>query len=242
MLATSRTPGGTRHPPGSSSAIVTAAAGLAVATVLIGMRPSLVRAEDCITIADFARDPVGAFPAEWKVREDKGKTVYSVEERDGRRALRADADDTGIQAALAYEWDLDAYPILAWWWRPVVFPRGADERASGTNDSPLAVYVLVSYSRIRGPKAVKYVWSERVPVGTQLSSNGGLTQVQVLRSGAPQAGQWTEERVDVLADFKRRFGESATPKPVGIAVLTDGDDTKSRAEGEYADFRACRRS
>ena len=39
--------------------------------------------------------------------------------------------------------------------------------------------MLVPYSRIRGPKAVKYIWSEVVPVGTQLSSNGGPTQVLV---------------------------------------------------------------
>ena len=29
-------------------------------------------------------------------------------------------------------------------------------------------------------------------------------------------------------------------KPAGIAVLTDADDTRSRAEGDYANFRVCR--
>jgi len=29
---------------------------------------------------------------------------------------------------------------------------------------------------------------------------------------------------------------------MGIAVLTDSDDTKSSAAGDYADFRACKRS
>ena len=198
-------------------------------------------AADCITLADFARDPVGAFPPAWQVRKDEGKRVYTVQDAGGRRALHATADDTGIQAALQYEWNLDEYPILSWSWRPVTFPRGADER-TGANDSPLAVYLLVPHSKIRGPKAVKYIWSERVPVGTKLSSNGGLTQVLVLRSGQPaKPGEWVDERVDALADFKRLFGESTTPKPAGIAVLTDGDDTNSRSEGEYADFRACKR-
>jgi hypothetical protein len=30
------------------------------------------------------------------------------------------------------------------------------------------------------------------------------------------------------------------PRPAGIAVLTDSDDTKSSAQGDYADFRACK--
>src|SRR5262245_47161785 len=49
--------------------------------------------------------------------------------------------------------------------------------------------------------AVKYVWSERVPVGTRLESNGGLTQVRVLQSGTGQKGQWVDERVRVRDDY-----------------------------------------
>jgi hypothetical protein len=44
----------------------------------------------------------------------------------------------------------------------------------------------------------------------------------------------------VLEDYKKLFKESETPKPAGIAVLTDSDDTKSSAAGDYANFRACR--
>ena len=66
------------------------------------------------------------------------------------------------------------------------------------------------------------------------------TQVLVLRSGAPGKDEWVEERVNALADYKKYFGESETPKPAGIAVLTDSDDTKSSAQGDYANFRACR--
>jgi hypothetical protein len=51
-----------------------------------------------------------------------------VREEAGRRFVRAVSKGLGIQAALAYEWNLDAYPVLAWSWRPGVFPTGADER------------------------------------------------------------------------------------------------------------------
>lgn len=197
-------------------------------------------AGDCVAITDFAKDKVGEFPVDWKPRKDEGRDVYKVAEESGVRFLRAVSKGLGIQAAKEYAWDLGVYPVLAWRWRPREFPKGADERESGTNDSALAVYVLVPYSRIRGPKAVKYIWSERVPVGTRLKSNGGLTQVVVLRSGGPVRAEWTEERVNVRDDYKRLFKDSDTPKPAGIAVLTDSDDTNSSAAGDYADFRACR--
>jgi hypothetical protein len=195
---------------------------------------------DCLTITDFSKNKVGEFPSDWRARKDEGKEVYTVREEGGKRFLAAVSKGLGIQGAKEREWDLDAYPVLAWSWRPREFPRGADERSAGTNDSALAVYMLVPHSRIRGPKAVKYIWSEKVPVGTHLTSNTGLTQVRVLRSGPAAKDRWTEERVNVLADYKKLFKESETPKPAGIAVLTDADDTDSTAAGDYASFRACK--
>lgn len=196
---------------------------------------------DCKTIDDFSKAKVGEFPADWKPRKDSGKDAYRVMEEPGLRFLRATVHKLGVQAAMQHEWDLDAYPVLTWSWRPLEFPKGGDERESKTNDSALAVYLLVNYSRMAGPKAVKYIWSERVPVGTRLSSNAGLTQVRVLRSGAPaKKGEWVEERVNARDDYKKYFDVQETPKPAGIAVLTDSDDTSSTAQGDYASFRACR--
>jgi hypothetical protein len=197
---------------------------------------------DCIVLDDFSRSPAGQFPVGWEVRKDEGKSVYRVAEDNGRRFLRAVSEGLGIQAARQTEsWNLATHPVLAWSWRPRQFPQGADERKSETNDSALAVYMAVPHSKIRGPKAVKYIWSEKVPVGTHLTSNAGLTQVRVLRSGAPASKDaWVEERVNVLQDWQAAFKESQTPKPGGIAVLTDADDTKSTAAGDYANFRACK--
>jgi hypothetical protein len=194
---------------------------------------------DCQVIDDFARGEVGAFPPDWRVRKDAGKAVYAVHEEGGRRFLRARSKGLGLQAAKQHEWDLNTFPVLTWSWRPRQFPRGADEK-EGKNDSALAVYMLVPYSRIVGPKAVKYIWSEQVPVGTRLSSNNGLTQVRVLRTGTDRKNEWVEERVNVRDDFSQFFEEKDVSQPAGIAVLTDADDTKSIAEGDYANFRVCR--
>ena len=197
-----------------------------------------VRAQECIALEDFSAGRVGELPPGWKLRADEGRGVYTIQEEGGRRYLHAASQGLGIQAAKEITWDLARYPVLAWSWRPVEFPAGADERKSKTNDSALAVYGVFPH-RMGSVRTVKYIWSAVAPVGARLNSNMGLTQVRVLRTGTGNKGAWTDERVNLLDDYRKYFGVSDTPKPAGIAVLTDADDTKSRAQGDYASFRAC---
>jgi hypothetical protein len=198
-----------------------------------------VEQQDCIVVEDFTNAKPGELPADWKLRKDSGRKVYAVAEENGRRFLRASSRGLGVQAAKQHEWDPAEYPVLRWSWRPRTFPAGGDERRSKTNDSALAVYAVWPQSSV-AVKSLKYVWSASVPPGTGLESSRGLTQVRVLRNGKTGARGWVEERVNVADDYKRLFREQTVPKAAGIAVLTDADDTKSVAEGDYADFRLCR--
>jgi hypothetical protein len=212
---------------------------LIIALLAAALMAKPVGAQECVTVENFSKGKVGEFPSEWKPRKDTGREVYSVQERDGLRFLRALAKGLGIQAAKQYEWDPKAYPILAWSWRPVLFPAGSDERQSKTNDSAVSVYAVFPHTAW-SVKSLKYVWSAVVPVGTRFSSSAGLTQALVIRNGTDRKGDWTEERVNILEDYKKFFDEAETPKASGIAVLTDSDDTKSAAQGDYANFRLCK--
>ena len=214
----------------------------AVAVVVLALylaSAASARAEDCVVIDDFATGKVGEFPPEWKPRKESGRGVYSIQEDKGKRFLHAVSRGLGIQAARQYEWDLAADPVLAWSWRPIEFPKGADERNAKTNDSALAVYAVFPNNAF-SVKTMKYIWSAVVPVGTRLTSSAGLTQVLVRRSGTSGKNEWTDERVNVLDDYRKYFGATDTPKPAGIAVLTDADDTNTSAQGDYANFRACK--
>jgi hypothetical protein len=181
--------------------------------------------------------PVGGFPEDWKPKEEKAREIYRILEEGGLRFVRATAEGTGVQIGLEVEWDLGGEPVLAWKWRPRVFPAGADERQPGRNDSVLGVYAVFPHSPVT-VKTVKYVWSAVVPVGTTANASRGLTRMVVLRSGSPETDGWVEEAVSVAEDYRRLFGEAPKP-PRGIAILTDADDTRSRAVGDYAAFRVC---
>jgi hypothetical protein len=211
---------------------------LGVALGVGGSVRASVAQDQCVVVDDFSKASVGEFPPGWKARKDEAKDVYKVADEKGKKFLRANAKDVGVQAGKQFEWDLKQYPVLAWSWRPQEFPEGADERTK-KNDSALSVYAVFPHTPV-SVKSVKYIWSEKVPKGTHIPQTSGNTQGVVLRSNGNVGGEWVEERVNVAADYKRYFKTDEVPKPEGIGVLTDSDDTSSRARGDYAKFRVCR--
>ena len=50
------------------------------------------------------------------------------------------------------------------------------------------------------------------------------------------SGNWQSVQRNLAADYRRAYG--AEPGPVlGVAVMTDTDNTGTKAVGEYADIR-----
>jgi hypothetical protein len=213
-----------------------AAIALAVLLALAAALAGSAGAVSCRELTTF-EGLAGGFPEDWKPKEERAREIYRILEEGGLRFVRATAEGTGVQIGLEVEWDLARQPVLAWKWRPRIFPAGADERQAGRNDSVLGVYAAFPHSPV-SVKAVKYVWSATVPAGTTATASRRLTRMIVLRSGSPETDGWIEEAVNVADDYRRLFGEPPR-SPRGIAVLTDADDTRSRAVGDYAAFRGC---
>jgi DUF3047 family protein len=208
-----------------------------LALLAAAVAPSARAAQDqCILVDDFSKSKVGEFPEGWKARKDEGKEMYKVAEEGKRRFLHADVKDGAVQVGKQFDWDLKEYPVLAWSWRAVEFPHGADERTK-KNDSAASVYAAFPHTPV-SLKSVKYIWSEKVPRGMHIPQSRGTTQGIVLHTGG--AGRWVDERVNVAEHYKKYFETDELPKPEGIGVLTDSDDTESRARGDYANFRVCK--
>jgi hypothetical protein len=58
----------------------------------------------------------------------------------------------------------------------------------------------------------------------------------MVESGDARAGEWISEERDVVADWKKCFGQKAMPKIIGIGVLTDGDSLGCKLTADYADI------
>jgi hypothetical protein len=190
----------------------------------------------------FERDEIGAFPSGWRSRDQEDSVkVYSVQAEGGKKFLHADARGLSVQISYEKKWDLTDFPILRWRWRAVSFPVGSDERVKSGNDSVLGLYVVLS--GLPFVTAIKYIWSDTLPEGTVLDSPySSGTKMMVLRSGRTQAGTWVTEERDLLSDYERLFGKKEKrPKAIGIAILTDSDNTRSRAVGDYGEIEILKR-
>jgi hypothetical protein len=186
----------------------------------------------------FEGDEVGNFPSGWTSRDKKNMTkVYSVQTEEGKKFLHADAQDLSVQIIYERKWDLRDHPMLRWRWRALLFPAGSNEQVKSGADSVLGVYVVLS--GLPFVKAIKYIWSDAWPVGASFDSPYSTgTKIIVVRSGRSLMGAWTAEDHNVLSDYERFFGKGKKELIAqGIAILTDSDDTHSRAIGDYGDIR-----
>jgi len=189
------------------------------------------------TTVAFAAADEGKFPSGWKAKEDEGRAVYTVRVEEGAAFLHAESQDNSHTIGYELSADPERTPRLTFAWRPLELPPGGNERVKATNDSALGVYVIFEGWGIP-PRSLKYVWSTTLPPGTTTQSPySSRAKVVVLRSGPPpEPGRWVEESVDYAADFRRLFDERKVPKVKGIALLTDSDNTGTRAAGDYRSF------
>ncbi len=197
-------------------------------------RPSHAAAQSSIAIS-FEEYEIGKPPAGWASRNGNAREVYSVRSGDSGKFLHADAQGTSVQIGLEKTWSLQDLPVLEWRWKAIQFPTNADERSKDGDDSVLSLYVLFGHPPFY--HAIKYVWSGALPVGTSFDSPfSSRTKMIVVESGRELAGRWVVEKRNALSDYRRLFNTQDVPEATGIAVLTDGDNTKSRAVGDYGEI------
>ena len=190
--------------------------------------------------------------------QKKPYTRFVIENQDGARVLRIDADRSygNLVEPLPA---LQPAGHLAWRWR-VDVPNGAADlhRKSGDDravevcalfDLPLDRLSFVDRQVLRMARAltseplpsasVCYVWDQRVATGTMIDDAfTRRVRMIVLRGEGSAAGVWTAERRDLAADFLRLFGDETREVPplVGIGVSGDADNTQLHTLAYIADL------
>ncbi len=78
-----------------------------------------------------------------------------------------------------------------------------------------------------------YVWESSAPVDSLIvNPRSDRIRKIVVDSGSTHLRGWRDHRRDVVADFRRAFGEDPGPL-VAVAVMTDSDNTRTTAEAWY---------
>jgi hypothetical protein len=148
--------------------------------------------------------------------------------------------------------DLGATPVLTWQWRVDEPVPPTDLTKKGEDDTALTIYVGFPWDpdrasfteRLTRPlveayvgddapgRVLAYVWGGKqrrndMVKSPHLRSSGFM---RVLRPADSPTGQWFEERVDVVEDYRQAFGEDP-PSPSQLAISADTDNTRSRSHG-----------
>jgi hypothetical protein len=231
------------------------------AAVLAAMLASAVSAgegEDHVHVAEFSDLTPEGLPPAWEPLTFPGidaHTRYRLVSVDGGVALRADADASASGLVHPVEIDPQAYPVIEWRWKVASLIPGADVARKSGDDYPARIYVaflrdgdlgmweslkLSVYRFITGQDAptaaLNYIWDGHAPAGTVVpNAYTDAIQMIVVESGAERLGEWVTERRNIVEDFREAFGRDP-PTIVGVAVMTDADNTGAMATAWYGDI------
>jgi len=191
-----------------------------------------------VVVDTFSSVDVGRFPSGWKPYKKQGRKLYLVRVSEGNAYLHAEVPPVPIQIGREVDVDPKAWPYLTWKWRVILPPKGGDERYKEKNDSGAGVYVIFDRGWPKFRKhMIKYVWSSaELPKGEVLRGHYNPNMyVVVLQNARSPLNKWIREKVNVFQDYKRIFQQDP-PRVIGVALMTDADDTDSRAIADYDDF------
>lgn len=216
---------------------------------------------DEVVIGGFSRlDPSRGLSGPWE------KMVFHKINRHTSYRLIRDGGQTVVQAVSAasasglmnaYHGPAERYPWIIWRWKISHVLKSGDVAAKAGDDYAARVYVAFIYSpkgknwgqRMRyyaarlvaGDKlpgsAINYIWANKAQVGAIVANPyTDQTRMIVLQSGNASAGRWIAEKRNLVQDYKAAFGQK--PPPImGIAIMTDTDNTGESTTAWYGDIR-----
>jgi len=200
---------------------------------------------ESIVIEDFEGNEAGSFPTGWQWRGwgEIREKPYRVEVEGNNGFLRA--EDTGQNVVLvkAMSWDIRKYRYISWRWRIRALPESADERQEKSADSAAGLYLFYRKKLGLVPVMIKFVWSNRLPVGAAFRRSGiGMPWTIVAGSGASSLNEWHTFVYDAREAYRETFGGDPGRNPLGVGILSDANNTGGRAFADYDDIIVSKRA
>jgi hypothetical protein len=212
-----------------------------------------------------AERPKDGMPDGWhfyRIAPYKKNTLYRLENYQGRTVLAANSKTSASGLAVKLRPRSAQNLWLQWEWKAIGVIPQADNADSQHDDAPLRILVAFDGNKSKLPlkekltfemaslisgqempyATVMYIWSGKNSVNTVLN-NAHTSRVKmiVVDSGSDSLGEWRKHERDLAADYKLAYGE-APGNVIGIALLTDTDNTKSETRALYGDIELLRKN
>jgi hypothetical protein len=198
----------------------------------------------------------------YRIAPFKKNTVYRLENYQGKTVLSANSKTSASGLAVKLRPRQANNLLLQWEWKATNPIANADNADGYADDAPLRILVAFDGNKSKLPLKEKmtfemanlisgqempyatlmYIWSGKSPVDT-IITNAHTSRIKmiVVDSGWDNLGQWHKHQRDLAADYKRAYGE-APGEVIGIALLTDTDNTKSETRAYYGDIELIRKN
>ena len=198
----------------------------------------------------------------YRIAPNKKNTVYRLENYQGRTVLSANSKTSASGLAVKLKPRAAQNLWLKWEWKTTVPIPEADNAERIHDDAPLRILVAFDGNKtklslkekltfemanlISGQElpyaTLMYIWSGKSPMNSILDNpHTSRIKMIVVDSGWDRLGQWHLHQRDLEADYRNAYGESPG-EVIGIALLTDTDNTKSEAKAFYGDIELIRKT
>jgi hypothetical protein len=206
-----------------------------------------------------SRGPVGAAAQPWSHQAFPGKkpTDFRYVRLDGRDAIAVDARASASMLRRKLRVEPQDLGLLRFSWRVAGLMADADLATRDKDDAAVRLVLVFEGDRSRfTPRdaalselaraltgeelpyaTLMYVWSNWRAPGTVIRSpRTDRIRKLVLESGGGRLHQWLDYERDIRADYEHVFGEPPGAL-VGVGLMTDSDNTRSRAQAWYGPVR-----
>ena len=185
----------------------------------------------------------------------KNHSQYTLAAEGNKTVLKAESHASASAIVYRRTFNIYEHPRISWRWKVTQLSDRGNPKEKAGDDYPIRVYVMFQYDPARASlgerlkysaakviygkypphSTLNYVWTGvNVPERFIASPYTGKAYMVVLERGRQRVGQWVEESVNVLADYRKAFGQDP-PAIAGLAVMSDTDNTGADAMA-YLDF------
>ena len=182
-------------------------------------------------------------------------SIYSIQNEGGTNVLMARADRSASGIIYNRSFNIYKTPMIKWKWKVSNIYQAGDEKKKAGDDYPLRIYVIFKYDPEKAGvweqaqyKALKlfygeypphsslnYIWANKKYTDRILPNPYTAKTQMILQQKGPECvGQWIEERVNALEDYRKAFGVDP-PAEARLAIMGDADNTGEKAAG-FVDF------
>lgn len=185
----------------------------------------------------------------------KQHTEYTIEKEGDRSYLRAESDASASGIIFKKEFNVLEYPKVKWRWKISNIYKKGDEKTKAGDDYPIRIYIIFKYEpdaasfgqrikygiakKIYGQypphSSLNYIWANRKQK-ERVITNAYVAEAKMilLEAGDERAGQWVDEEINILEDYRMAFGIDP-PAVASIAIMNDSDNTGERSQS-YLDY------